>query len=156
MNSGLIRHLGLAAVLFFTLFAFGSDRERGTSRAFTQAEGLRQTVAGLKTIDLYREANFWTTGGPYVSPVHTAVTREVVSKGASVIPYLIKRLDSSGYDESVYIVFCLRELRAISAKDKVADLQKAFRECKRFPGSDATLYIETERFLKEAKSWNRR
>jgi hypothetical protein len=134
-------------------FVVGSDPDARPPNRFAQTESLKAIAAKLGTIDLNREASFWNTGGPGLGVVHTPVTREVVSRGPSVIPFLIKRLDTSGYNESVYIVFCLDELRAVAAKEKIAELQKDLRANKKFPANGATLYIQTERFLKHSQAF---
>jgi hypothetical protein len=94
-------------------------------------------------------------GGPSVGLVHNKTTRQIVSKGGRIIPYLIQRLDSSGYDESVYIVFCLHELKAKKAKKKILEVDKALKELKRFTDKphDLTLKNEIDFFLQEVEDW---
>jgi hypothetical protein len=94
-------------------------------------------------------------GGPYLGIGHNDVTKKVVAEGGRVIPFLVKRLDSSGYDESAYIVFCLRELRAKSAIDKILELEKSLDERKRFAEAphDLTLKMQIKFFKRDFDSW---
>lgn len=156
MKTKLLSYFVLLILALDAPSATGSDPDGYARRRFEQIESLEKLVVKLGTADLKKSASFWNTGGPYVGVVHTPVTREIVSRGTSTIPYLIKRLDSSGYEESVYIVFCLRELHAVAATEAVAQLHDALRRNKKFPTNDATLLIQTERFLREAQSWKAR
>jgi hypothetical protein len=94
-------------------------------------------------------------GGPYLGIVHNDVTKSIVDQGSQIIPVLVKRLDSSGYDESAYIVFCLRELRARSAIDKIVELEKSLDEGKRFVETphDLTLKMQIKFFKRDFESW---
>jgi hypothetical protein len=93
-------------------------------------------------------------GGPAVGIVHNHVTKEIVAEGSRIVPLLLKRLDSGGYDESAYIVFCLRELQAKTAKDKILELEKAHDERKRFTEPhDLTLKLQIKFFKQDVDSW---
>jgi hypothetical protein len=94
-------------------------------------------------------------GGPYLYIGHNDVTKSVIAEGSRIIPVLVKRLDSSGYDESAYIVFCLRELRAKSALDKILELEKSLDEGKRFTQAphDLTLKMQIKFFKRDLGSW---
>lgn len=96
-------------------------------------------------------------GGPYSGVLHNDVTRSIVAQGHSVVPALVERLPVAGYDETVYVVFCLREMKAASAKTAVRQLQSDLRDGKRFQGErhDLTLKIEIEQYLKEVEAGDR-
>src|SRR5262249_11255006 len=136
---------GLALVLYLVRarMAHGPDSESDP-----QMDELLAKLTGM-------EVEGGGFGGPYIGVVHNETTREIVGRGKKVIPHLLKRLDSSGYDESVYIVFCLWELRAAEAKTKIVQLQRDLKEGKRFSQElhDLTLEMEIEHYLREVDSW---
>ncbi len=90
-------------------------------------------------------------GGPYVGISHNTVTRAIVSEGHKLIPFLTKRLNKSSLNETIFIVFCLRELHAKSAKGNIEQLQrsKRFKKIKK----DMTLDMQIEFFLRDVDSW---
>jgi hypothetical protein len=91
-------------------------------------------------------------GGPYVGVAHNDVTRRIVAKGDAVPP-LVRRLDHSSCDESVYIVFCLRQLKAGGAKGRVLQLEKEAKEGRRFEGERNvfTLEMQIQYFLRDVE-----
>jgi hypothetical protein len=84
-------------------------------------------------------------GGPYVGIVHNDLTREIAAAGDAVVPLLLERLRASGFDESVFIVFLLRELRASEAVPVVKELQSHIDELS--AGRDMTLKMQVKHFL---------
>lgn len=84
-------------------------------------------------------------GGPYVGIVHNDVTREALAAGNAIVPLLIERLRTSGFDESAYIVFLLRELGASQAAPAVRLLALELDE--RSAGRDLTLKMQVKHFL---------
>ncbi|HKB08680.1 MAG TPA: hypothetical protein VKF61_10410 [Candidatus Polarisedimenticolia bacterium] len=90
-------------------------------------------------------------GGPHTGITHNEVTRAILARGASVVPRLVQRLDQSGFDEAVYIVFLLRELHANSAASAVRALQSRLGTLS--VGRDLTLRMQIEYFLRDAPSW---
>lgn len=65
-----------------------------------------------------------SAGGPVQGLYTNAVTQAVVEKGQVIIPTLISALDHSSWTQSVWIVFCLKQLRAAEAKDRILKLQR--------------------------------
>jgi hypothetical protein len=106
----------------------------------------------LKTI----EVEGISFGGPYVGVGHNATTKAIVEKGRPVIPFLIKRLDKSGVNESIWIVFCLRELKAKEASPAINDLKRQLEAKERFSNirRDFTLEMQIHFFLKDLKTWD--
>jgi hypothetical protein len=96
-----------------------------------------------------------SAGGPYFGIAHNDVTRSIVEQGSRIIPALVQRLDSSEYDESAYIIFCLRELRAKSARDKILELEKSLDDRKRFAETphDLTLKMQIKFFKRDYDTW---
>jgi hypothetical protein len=94
-------------------------------------------------------------GGPYVGVEHTEATRRIVQQGRSVVPILVNRLGTSGLNETIYIVFCLRELKACDAKTAVQILQQQIQKKERFRNvrRDLTLEMQVIFFLKEVDTW---
>jgi len=90
-------------------------------------------------------------GGPHVGIGHNDLTREIVAAGKEVVPLLVSRLPNSSFDESVYIVFMLRELHASEAQAAIYKLKSEVKE--RSVGRDLTLKMQVEYFLREAQTW---
>jgi hypothetical protein len=78
-----------------------------------------------------------------------------VAKGESVVAPLLERLDTSDYAESVYIVFCLRELKAKGAKKKISDLGKLLAANKRYQDlpHDLTLSMQIKFYLDDVDTY---
>jgi hypothetical protein len=90
-------------------------------------------------------------GGPHVGIAHNDLTREILAAGKEVVPLLVARLPDSGFDEAVYIVFLLRELRAAEAQAVVRKLQSDVEQ--RSVGQDLTLKMQIEYFLRDMHTW---
>jgi hypothetical protein len=88
-------------------------------------------------------------GGPHTGIVHNDVTRELLTFGKKVVPFLVARLPDSGFDEAVYTIFLLRELRAIEARPAVLELQSQIDQ--RSAGRDFTLRMQVEYFLRDTQ-----
>jgi len=90
-------------------------------------------------------------GGPYVGVMHNDVTRAIVSEGTRIIPSLIRRLATARLNPAIYIVFCLRELRAKSAEQAVRELADSdrFKNTRR----DLTLDMQIQFFLRDLVDW---
>jgi len=120
----------------------------------TTLRELEASVAKMRQLKLldYPTGSY---GGPYVGFGHNDITLEVVGKGRRIIPLLLKRLEVSEWDESVFIVFCLRKLRAKSAESQLREIQKALREQTRYTSTphDITLDDQIQSYLKERDSW---
>lgn len=129
----------------------GSGTER-TER--TTQESVEESIAGLQNLSVAENA-LGSSGGPHVGIGGNSVTKKVIDHGDRAVPLLIKGLDTSGWDESVFIVFCLRELRAKVAKDRVARLEKEIRDEARFASMrrDATLEVQIKFFLRDVDTW---
>lgn len=105
---------------------------------------LEALVERLRTLQLPSAPS---RGGPYVGIVHNEVTSEVLAAGSDVVPLLVERLRTSGFDESAYIVFLLRELGASQAAPEVRQLQLDLDE--RSAGRDLTLKVQVKHFLSQ-------
>ena len=123
----------------------------------TDPTALRELEASVAKLRQLKVLDFPTGsyGGPYVAFGHNDVTLEIVGKGRPVIPVLLKRLEVSEWDESVFIVFCLRKLRARSAESQLREIQKALRAHTRFTSTphDFTLDVQIQNYLEEVDSW---
>jgi len=62
-------------------------------------------------------------GAPVRSVSANSATQAVVREGPAIVPALIAALDHSSWNHSVWIVFCLRELRARDAKARIIRLK---------------------------------
>ena len=90
-------------------------------------------------------------GGPHRGVTHNDVTRAILARGQPVVPLLVDRLPDSGFDEAVYLVFLLRELRATGAAPAVRTLQSQAET--RSTGRDLTLKMQIEYFLRDLPAW---
>jgi hypothetical protein len=90
-------------------------------------------------------------GGPYVGIQHNDVTRSIVAEGEEIVPLLLNKLETSNLTETIYIVFCLRELHAQSAKKQIQQLQRSdrFKDIEK----DMTLEMQIKYFLRDVDSW---
>lgn len=104
-------------------------------------------IEKLETLSL----NGPSRGGPYVGISHNDVTRAIVAEGEAIIPLLVDKLKTSNLTETIFIVFCLRELKAKSAKEKIQQLQSSerFSNLER----DMTLEMQIRFFLRDVDSW---
>src|SRR5205823_3281554 len=93
-------------------------------------------------------------GGPYVGIAHNDVTRAVVAKGDKIVPLLIDKLNTtSNLNQAIYIVFCLRELHAKSAKPYIQQLQASISDRFKNTPRDLTLDMQIQFFLRDVDSW---
>ncbi len=90
-------------------------------------------------------------GAPYVAISHNDITRAIVAHGEEIIPVLIQTLENCSLSEAVFIVFCLRELHAKSAKERVKQLQESHRF--NDTEKDLTLDLQIQFFLRDVDSW---
>ncbi|MGH7980278.1 MAG: hypothetical protein ACREE6_12965 [Limisphaerales bacterium] len=63
-------------------------------------------------------------GAPVQGLSKNPATEAVVEKGPAIIPTLISALDHSSWSQTVWIVFCLKQMRATEAKERILRLQK--------------------------------
>ena len=121
---------------------------------FAHEADLDATVEKLSKLRLADEATA-SLGGPWVVINHNDVTRAVVAKGRPIIPRLLKRLDVCDYDEAVFVVFCLRQLHAKEAKNKIIELQESLKKGERIDkkGRDLTLDVNIIFYLRDVESW---
>lgn len=113
----------------------------------TRREHLQVLVDRLRTLEIVGQSR----GGPHRGIEHNDVTRAIVAEGEDVVPLLIARLPESGFDESVYIVFLLRELRASEAEPAIRRLQAEADQ--RSEGHDLTLKMQITYFLMDCSTW---
>jgi hypothetical protein len=87
--------------------------------------------------------------GPVTAIRANKVTDAVVREGMSIVPTLVSALDHSSYNQTVWIVFCLAELRAGSAKATVIRVRQE-EERGRFAAEphDLTLSSEIKNYLR--------
>jgi hypothetical protein len=104
----------------------------------------RQIVEALKQLPVE---------GPNIGPVtgidSNKTTDAVVQAGQSIVPTLVAALDRSSWRQSVWIVFCLQELHASSARLRLIKL-KTEVEQGRFKNEphDFTLQVLIDTFLR--------
>ena len=89
-------------------------------------------------------------GGPHVGIAHNDLTRDILACGPDIVPRLIARLPTSGYDEAVHLVFLLREARAVEAKDAILALRSGVDA--RSVGRDLTLAMQIAYYLRDVAS----
>jgi hypothetical protein len=90
----------------------------------------------------------YSASGPYVAVGGNQITKQIISKGSTMVPRLLKRLAKSDYNESVFIVFCLRELRARDARDHILRVHRQLVRRERFKEPhDLTLEMQIRYFL---------
>lgn len=137
--------LNLALMFVITSWQFSVVRCDGnTPQGEVHMRKLIEQLASLKV----EGSSF---GGPYVGISHNPVTLSIVAEGEKIVPLLIEELDTCGLDEAIFIVFCLSELHAKSAKAKIEELQSSdrFSNVKR----DLTLDMQIKFFLRDVDSW---
>ncbi len=107
-------------------------------------EGLLHRLRELKVEGVGR-------GGPFLGVVHNEVTRELLAEGMGIVPLLLERIGSSELDETIFLVFLLRELRSINAKGAIEKLL----DSPRFRGKprDLTLEMQVQFYLRDVDSW---
>ena len=91
-----------------------------------------------------------STMGPVHGIKETEETRAVVMQGQSIVPALVSALDRSSWNHTVYIVYCLRLLRARDARDRIVGLQTEIKR-DRFASEphDFSLDVLIESYLRE-------
>ena len=62
--------------------------------------------------------------GPAQGISDNEATRAVVQQGDAIAPTLIAALDRSSWSQSVWIVFCLRQLNDRTGRDRIVQLKK--------------------------------
>ena len=94
-------------------------------------------------------------GGPYVGILPNDLTTAIVKEGERAVPELVVHLDRANYAGTVYTVYCLHELKAKAAKERVQTLQQVLERGQRFAEEphDLTLAVEIQSFLEDADSW---
>lgn len=110
----------------------------------------RRTAALINRLRTLR-ADGPSRGGPHVAITHTGPTREILALGEDAIAPLIQRLPESGFDEAVYIVFLLRELRAVEAQAAVRKLRSQIDA--RSAGRDMTLKMQIQFYERDLPLW---
>lgn len=111
-------------------------------------QNIRELIDQLKTLELEGPSR----GGPYVGILHNDVTRAIVAEGDKIIRALLERLETSSLSETIFIVFCLRELHAKSAKHSLEQLQRSnrFQDVEK----DLTLDMQLQFFWRDLDSWS--
>jgi hypothetical protein len=82
--------------------------------------------ADAKLIEALRNVpvNGPSLGAPAQGLSTNAATEAIVQKGPVIIPTLISALDHSSWTQTVWIVFCLDQLRATGARERILKLQR--------------------------------
>jgi len=75
------------------------------------------------------------------------VTRELLSIGDRIVPFLVARLPESSLDDAIYIVFLLGQMDATEARPALLELQSQLDD--RSAGRDLTLRMQVEYFLRD-------
>ena len=96
----------------------------------------------------------FSAGGPYWGIGKDDVTRPIIARGMAIVPRLVGELPHSSWAESVYIVFCLSELKAKSAKANVLELQAQVKSGRfAHEGRNFTLDMQITYYLRDWDSW---
>jgi hypothetical protein len=124
------------------------------------AIGSEEPATGNKTRsnDELIEALNQVVSGPRIGPsmgiTANPATRAVVKRGPGIVPDLIYALDHSSWRQSVWIVFCLRELRASAARERILQLREEIDQG-RFDSEprDLTLKASIVGYLRAEAQW---
>jgi hypothetical protein len=136
----------ISLVIVLAIFVGGCS----TSHAQTGNEHYVQLVERLKRLPVE---------GPSIGPVtafeDNDATRAVVAEGPKIVPSLTAALDKGPWNQCVWVVFCLRELHAKSAKPRIVKFNRELEDPKRFQAEphDLTLDVEVATYLKEVEKW---
>lgn len=103
--------------------------------------------AAVERIAQYQLSNVGF-GGPVRVVKHNDITLAIVACGPDITPYLVANLHRSNYAESVCIVFCLTDLKAVEARDAIDKLLHDLRGKQRFPTHDMTLEMLIKQYYK--------
>lgn len=116
-----------------------------------RAQHYANLVASLRGVALSGPS----AGGPCQGVSDNEVTRAIVREGPAIVPPLISALDDSSFSQSVYIVFCLRELHASAAKERIGRLRKELEAGMRFAKEphDFTLDVQVDSYLSQVEAW---
>jgi hypothetical protein len=155
----LIRRFSVVFAVLAALFLVYNRRERAYEPATHEKQSVPTAherdwellVDQLATTELVGIS----VGGPYVGIGDNAITTKIVAQGPPIIPYLVARLDNSNLNQTIYILFCLRQLEAVTAVPTVRQLQAAILRRARFADieRDYTLEMQVKYFLRDAESW---
>jgi hypothetical protein len=86
--------------------------------------------------------------GPETGITSNSTTTNIVSKGKVIVPVLVSALDNNSWTQDVWIVFCLRQMRAPDAKDRLLKLQNEIKNGRFWnQGYDFTLQTEIQSYL---------
>lgn len=80
--------------------------------------------------------------GPAKGLSPNATTHAVVEQGGAIIPTLLSALDTSSWSQTVWIMFCLKEMKATEAKARVLKLLEEIHQG-RFSNEPRDLTLET-------------
>jgi len=96
-----------------------------------------------------------SAGGPVWGILPDEVTGAIIAQGRPIVPRLIDELSHSNWAESVYIVYCLRELKAKNARPNVLELQRQLESGDRFANEQKnyTLDVLIRTYLRESFDW---
>lgn len=96
-----------------------------------------------------------SAGGPVWGIMPDEVTNSIIAQGGKIVASLIKELSKSDWTESVYIVFCLREMKAKGAIPSVLLLKKQLMSDERFENEhhNFTLEVQIDSYLRESSKW---
>ncbi len=87
--------------------------------------------------------------GWYVAVQHNDTTRAIMSLGSPAVPELVRSLATANENQATFIILCLRDLHAWSAKDAAVDLLESLD--RRFGSRDMTLDQMTRAFIARAQ-----
>jgi hypothetical protein len=143
-------------LLAATVLCCSGNRDSDSSAQPTHSAEERTTKPCDKDAALGRIKDFRVTGasigGPHRGVGHNAITTAIVDCGNGIVPDLVAYLARSNYNESICIVFCLRELKATGARPAVDQLAKELQSGARFSEPhDATLEVMIQAYYKSIK-----
>ncbi len=111
---------------------------------------LRKLVEDLKHVAVTGPAV-----GPSTGITDNEMTRAVVRQGSEIVPVLVSALDDSTWNQSVWILFCLRKLKAPEAKARILQLERELQQGARFSEEphNLTLDVQISTYLADVDKW---
>jgi hypothetical protein len=130
-----------AIIILMTLLGDACNSHNQPPHVETDEESLIDRLKELKV-------EGYSASGPYVAVSENQITKQIIAKGSTIVPRLLKRLDKGDYNESVFIVFCLRELRARDGRDHILGVHRQLVRRERFKEPhDLTLEMQIRYFV---------
>ena len=144
--------LGMIVILLLGIgIAMSAGAETPTPGENPETVRFHSLLDALKQLPLQGPSR----GGPYVGLQANEATKAVVAQGKAIVPLIVERLRQAGDVEAAWLVFCLRELKAVEAREAVETLQTAIASGKQYAGVNRTLTVDLQLqyYLRDAETW---